>query len=108
MIAPMLTANCEGRVKREYRLYESNAGAGLFLRPHSIGGLRSTEGCATIRAVTPISLHAAPARGTGFRRGRRIIPAAECPYKPDNAEHRQYEKANGDQPHEDHPDPAKG
>jgi hypothetical protein len=61
IFALRLAAYYEGRVKREYRLYESNAGAGLFLHPHSKGGLRRTEGCATIRAVAPISLHAVPA-----------------------------------------------
>ena len=39
IFALILAAYYEGRVKRAYRLYESKAGAALFLRPLLISGL---------------------------------------------------------------------
>ena len=87
VFALILAAYYEGRVKREYRLYESKAGADLFLRPHSISGLRRSERCAAVRAVLPVRLYAAPAGGTSFRGGGRIVPAADRPHQPGDSQH---------------------
>jgi len=55
--------------------------------------------------ILPVSLNTLATVGTGTPDGR-LGGLAKALHNPDHTQHDQYEETNGDEPHEDHPDPA--
>src|SRR5574341_2170724 len=80
------------------------------MHTHCVSLLWLCQRRTAIRAIAPVGLHGASATWAGARWGQRVralpSPTADGPHQPDHTQHGQHDKANGDQPHEEHRDPA--